>query len=66
MRDVHQHLERKILLRYAERAQHFEAAEMRAQKDAAFAAVDFPVKNFLLVKRDLKVLELTFQQINAI
>ena len=58
VRNVHQHLERKVLLRYSERAQHLEATEMRAQKDAAFAAFDSPVQDFLLMKRHVKVLEL--------
>jgi len=58
VRDVHQHFERKVLLRYSERAQHLEATEMRAQKDAAFTALDLPVQDFLLMKRHVKVLEL--------
>ncbi len=66
MRDIHQHFERKVLLGYSEGAQHLEAAQMRAQKDAAFAAFDLPVQDLLLMKRHVKVLELTPQQINAI
>src|SRR6266436_3179527 len=58
VRNVYQHLERKVLLRYSERAQHLEATEMRAQKAAAFAAFDSPVQDFLLMKRHVKVLEL--------
>src|SRR5947207_14977610 len=58
VRDVHQHFERKVLLRYSEGAQHLEATEMRAQKDAAFTALDLPVQDFLLMKRHVKVLEL--------
>src|SRR4029434_2033155 len=56
---VHQHLERKVLLGYSERPQHLEATQMRAQKDAAFAAFDFPEQNFLVIKSHVKVLELT-------
>ena len=59
MLGVHQHLEREVLLRYSERAQHFKAAKMRAQKDAAFAALDLLVQNFPVVKRHVKVVELS-------
>jgi hypothetical protein len=64
--DVHQHLERKILLRYAESTQHLEATQMRAQKNAAFFSFKLPMRDFPLVKRHVKVLELGPQQIKAI
>ena len=58
VRGVHQHLERKVLLRYSEGAQHLEATQMRAQKDTAFAAFDLLVQDFFLMKRHVEVLEL--------
>src|SRR6266699_2091669 len=39
---------------------------MRAEKDAAFAALDLPVQDLLSMKRHVKALELTAQQVKAI
>ena len=66
MLDVHQNFERKVALRNSERAQHLETAEVRAQKDAASVGFHLPVQHFLPMQRDVKMLELPPEEINAI
>ena len=39
---------------------------MRAQEDAAFAAFDLAMHDFLAMNRDAKALEVAAQQVNAI
>ncbi len=39
---------------------------MRSQKDAAFAAFDLPMQDFLLMKHHVEVLEFTPEQIRAV
>src|ERR1043166_2385022 len=66
VRHVHQHLERKMLLGHSDRAQDFETAEVRAQKNAAFTTVDLAVENFPTVHGERKLPKFAAQQVNAI
>ncbi len=66
MRDIHQYLKRKILLRHAQRAQHLETAEMRTQKDATLTGLNLTVQDFAVMNCHVKARELAFQQIQPI
>ena len=66
MHDIHQYLERKILLRHAQGAQHLETAEMRAQKDATLPGLNLAVQDFAVMNFHVKARELAFQQIQPI
>ena len=55
-----------MLLRDSDRAQDFEAAEVRTQKNATFTAVDLAMENFPAVQCERKLLKFAAQQVNAI
>ena len=55
-----------MLLAHSDRAQDLEAAKVRAQKNAAFTAVDLAMEKFPAVQRQLEICEFAFEQINAV
>ena len=65
MIDIHQHLEGKTAV-YSEGSQYLEAAQVRAEQDAAPARFDLVQNQLSIMDLDIEVLELPGQHVYTI